>query len=71
VALGYGKVLYDGPSEKLTVEKMKTIYGSGAAEMFDAGQLLPQTSAARQALPGSQSASQPGSEALEGHFFNA
>jgi phosphonate transport system ATP-binding protein len=41
VALGYGQVLYDGPSENLTVEKMKTIYGSGAAEMFDQNKPAP------------------------------
>jgi phosphonate transport system ATP-binding protein len=35
VALGFGRVLYDGPSENLTVDKMKSIYGNGAAELFD------------------------------------
>ncbi|MDR3135468.1 MAG: phosphonate ABC transporter ATP-binding protein [Deltaproteobacteria bacterium] len=35
VALSYGQVLYDGPSDKLTVDRMKAIYGPGAAEMFD------------------------------------
>jgi phosphonate transport system ATP-binding protein len=34
VALGFGRVLFDGPSHLLTVEKMKSIYGHGAAEMF-------------------------------------
>ncbi|MDR2387570.1 MAG: phosphonate ABC transporter ATP-binding protein [Deltaproteobacteria bacterium] len=43
VALGFGKVLYDGPSEDLTVERMKSIYGSGAAEMFDINKIAPKS----------------------------
>jgi phosphonate transport system ATP-binding protein len=41
VALSYGRILYDGPSGRLTADKMKSIYGSGAAEMFELGQTAP------------------------------
>jgi phosphonate transport system ATP-binding protein len=34
VALCCGKILYDGPSEDLTVERMRSIYGDSAASMF-------------------------------------
>jgi phosphonate transport system ATP-binding protein len=34
VALCCGRILYDGPSENLTAEKMKAIYGLCAADMF-------------------------------------
>ncbi|MDR1312712.1 MAG: phosphonate ABC transporter ATP-binding protein [Deltaproteobacteria bacterium] len=35
VALCCGRILYDGPCENLTAEKMKDIYGLGAAGMFE------------------------------------
>ncbi|MDR1035717.1 MAG: phosphonate ABC transporter ATP-binding protein [Deltaproteobacteria bacterium] len=35
VALCCGRILYDGPTENLTADKMKAIYGLCAAEMFD------------------------------------
>ncbi|MDR1040861.1 MAG: phosphonate ABC transporter ATP-binding protein [Deltaproteobacteria bacterium] len=35
VALCCGRILYDGPCESLTAEKMKAIYGLGAAGMFE------------------------------------
>jgi phosphonate transport system ATP-binding protein len=37
VALCCGRILYDGPSVDLTVDKMRAIYGNCAAELFDLG----------------------------------
>ncbi|MDR1607308.1 MAG: phosphonate ABC transporter ATP-binding protein [Deltaproteobacteria bacterium] len=34
VALSYGGIIYDGPSERLTVEKMKEIYGQASSTLF-------------------------------------
>ncbi|MDR2300542.1 MAG: phosphonate ABC transporter ATP-binding protein [Deltaproteobacteria bacterium] len=64
VALGFGKVLYDGPSEDLTVDRMKTIYGSGAAEMFDVNKIAPKVKPLM-AEPKSQA------ESLKEQFFHA
>ncbi|MDR1035640.1 MAG: phosphonate ABC transporter ATP-binding protein [Deltaproteobacteria bacterium] len=47
VALCCGRILYDGPCENLTVEKMKAIYGLGAAGMFEAIRPGPQPQASR------------------------
>ncbi|MDR2366905.1 MAG: phosphonate ABC transporter ATP-binding protein [Deltaproteobacteria bacterium] len=68
VALGFGKVLYDGPSENLTVERMKSIYGSGAAEMFDISKLIPKT---KPGLGETQTVPRSHSESLSEGFFNA
>jgi phosphonate transport system ATP-binding protein len=35
IALCCGKIFYDGPSQGLTVEKMRAIYGDSAASMFE------------------------------------
>jgi phosphonate transport system ATP-binding protein len=66
VALGFGRVLYDGPSEYLTVEKMKTIYGNGAAEMFD-NINVPQKTQRHKSEPLTQTQS----ESLNERFFHA